>query len=97
MAGVAFHAGRGAASVSDLGLSAVPEPGGVPGNEPTREEREPDDDQDQDDDFDDAHLLFQRGTLWGPQPMPSRFGAPLLHNPLGSNHRLLDPRPPRRR
>ena len=94
--GAAFHAGRGAVWVSDPGLPAEREPDGVPGSEPSREERESDDDPDQDDDFDDAQPLDLRSTLWGTQPLLAGFGASLVHDPVCSNHRLLDPRPPRR-
>jgi hypothetical protein len=93
--GIAAEAGPSAAWVSAPGFSSEHETDGNPGAEPSREERESDDD-DQDDDFDDAQPLHLRGTLWGTAPLVLAFGAALAHDPDCSNHRLLDPRPPRR-
>ncbi|HEX6241619.1 MAG TPA: hypothetical protein VFZ61_12015 [Polyangiales bacterium] len=68
----------------------------TPASEPPCEERESDDDPDQDDDFDDAQPFGLRSTSWDTPPLVAAFGATLLADPTCSNHRLLDPRPPRR-
>ena len=93
----AAEAGSGEGSVSTSGAPAGPEADPLPGTESSRQERESDDDEDQDDDFDDAQPLGLRGTLWGTPSLMASFGATPSHDPACSNHRLLDPRPPRRR
>lgn len=95
--GAVLRADGGEIGVSVPGAPAGRGADSVPANEPSREERQSDDDQDQDDDFDGAQPLALRGTLWGSSASSPRFGAPLFHDPVCSSHRLLDPRPPRRR
>jgi hypothetical protein len=89
------------ADLCETGVSVPAVPAGLdpesPASEPREEERESDDDEDLDDDFDGAQPLGLRGSPWDCCALPRCFGAPFSHDPVCSNHRLLDPRPPRRR